>query len=53
MLYLVKRSGLWQIMSEHGFPAKVIRLIRTTLDGFIGIEIESTSEEGAFYNDGH
>ena len=29
----VKRNELWQIMSEHGFPAKLIRLIRATLDG--------------------
>jgi sorting nexin-29 len=29
----VKRNELWQIMLEHGFPAKLIRLIRATLDG--------------------
>lgn len=29
----VKRNELWQIMIEHGFPAKLIRLIRATLDG--------------------
>ena len=29
----VTRNELWQIMSEHGFPAKLIRLIRATLDG--------------------
>ncbi|XP_062711243.1 uncharacterized protein LOC134289445 [Aedes albopictus] len=29
----VKINELWQIMSEHGFPAKLIRLIRATLDG--------------------
>ncbi|XP_058064632.1 uncharacterized protein LOC131214270, partial [Anopheles bellator] len=29
----VKRNELWQIMLEHGFPTKLIRLIRATLDG--------------------
>ncbi|XP_039452865.2 uncharacterized protein LOC120431811 [Culex pipiens pallens] len=29
----VKRNELWKIMLEHGFPAKLIRLIRATLDG--------------------
>lgn len=29
----VKRNELWHIMLEHGFPAKLIRLIRATLDG--------------------
>lgn len=29
----VKRNELWKIMVEHGFPAKLIRLIRATLDG--------------------
>ncbi|XP_055548204.1 uncharacterized protein LOC129731867 [Wyeomyia smithii] len=30
----VKRNELWQIMLEHGFPTKLIKLIRATLDGF-------------------
>ncbi|XP_038116806.1 uncharacterized protein LOC119769006 [Culex quinquefasciatus] len=29
----VKRNEIWKIMVEHGFPAKLIRLIRATLDG--------------------
>ena len=29
----VTRNELWQIMFEHGFPAKLIRLIRAMLDG--------------------
>ena len=29
----VKRNELWQIMHEHGFPTRLIRLIRATLDG--------------------
>ncbi|KXJ67862.1 hypothetical protein RP20_CCG008536 [Aedes albopictus] len=28
----VKRNELWQIIIEHGFPAKLIRLIRATRD---------------------
>ena len=29
----VKRNELWHIMLEHGFPTKLIKLIRATLDG--------------------
>lgn len=29
----VKRNELWQIMLEHGFPTKLIKLIRMMLDG--------------------
>ncbi|XP_055533253.1 uncharacterized protein LOC129723146 isoform X2 [Wyeomyia smithii] len=29
----VKRNELWQIMIEHDFPTKLIRLIRATLEG--------------------
>lgn len=29
----MKRKQLWQVISEHGFPAKLNRLIRSTLDG--------------------
>jgi hypothetical protein len=29
----VKRNELWQIMLEHGFPTKLIKLIRMTLEG--------------------
>lgn len=29
----VKRNNLRQVMLEHGFPAKLIRQIRVTLDG--------------------
>lgn len=28
----VKINKLWQIMVKHGFPTKIIRLIRATLD---------------------
>ena len=30
----VKRNELWRIMLEHGFPTKLIRLIRATFEGF-------------------
>ena len=29
----MKRNELWHIMLEHGFPTKLIKLIRATLDG--------------------
>ena len=29
----VKRNELWQIMLENGFPTKLVKLIRATLDG--------------------
>lgn len=31
----VKRKEFWQIMSEHGFPVELIRLIRAMLEGSI------------------
>ncbi|XP_052561955.1 uncharacterized protein LOC120429290 [Culex pipiens pallens] len=49
----VKRKELWKIMLEHGFPAKLIRLIRATLDGAISsVRIANETSEAFVTLDG-